>query len=140
MAISQAITSSFKKEVLQGVHNLDTDTFKLALYTNSANLSSATIVYISDNEVSGTGYTAGGTTLTNLGVSLSGTIAYADWNPATWSNATFSNVAAGLIYNASKGNKTVAVLNFGGEYAVTSQDFTVTFPDNNSLTAPIIFN
>lgn len=138
--ISQAIVTSFKKEVLQGVHNLDSDVFKLALYTSNANLSSATTGYLALGETAGTGYTAGGMTLTNLGVSESGTQAYASWGDVTWPNASFT-AAGGLIYNSSKGNKAVAVLNFGGTYTVnTSVPFTVAFPPNNSTTAIIIFN
>lgn len=138
--IAQALTSSFKKEILQGVHNLDTDTFKLALYTSNADLSSATPAYFALGETSGTGYTAGGSTLTNLGVSLSGTIAYASWDNISWTNSEFQ-AAGGLIYNASKGNKSVAVLNFGGTYSTnTSVPFTVTFPFNDSTTAPVIIN
>ena len=142
MAIAQAVTSSFKSEVLQGIHDLavNGDTFKIALYNSSANLSSATVVYDPANEVSGGGYTTGGATLTNLGVSLSGTIAYSSWNNVSWANAGFS-AAGALIYNASKGNKAVAVLNFGGTYTWSSTDTaTVIFPPNTSTTAIIIFN
>jgi len=138
MAITQALVSSFKAELLEGIHNLNTDSFYLALYTSSSNISSATTVYTTTGEVTGTGYTAGGLLLTNLGVTLSGTTAYASWSPATWSNASIS-VAGGLIYNASKGNRAVAVLNFGGTYTADGvTPFTVTFPPYTSTTAPII--
>lgn len=139
--ITQAITSSFKAEVLEGVHNLSVggDTFYMALYDSSANISSSTTVYTTANETTGTGYTAGGAQLTNLGVTTSGTVAYASWDPVTWSSSTIS-AAGALIYNASKGNKAVAVLNFGGAYSTSDAPFTVTFPPNTSTTAVVIFN
>ena len=88
--ITQALTSSFKSELLQGIHNLATDTFYLALYTPSASIDSTTTVYTTLGETSGTGYTAGGQALTNLGVSLSGTIAYSNWANETWANSTIT--------------------------------------------------
>ena len=140
MAITQALVTSFKKELLQGVHNLDTDVFYMALYTSNANISSTTTVYTTDGETSGTGYTAGGALLTNLGVTASGTVAYASWENAEWPGAVIS-AAGGLIYNSSKGDKAVAVLNFGGTYTWDgSTTVTVTFPPNNSTTAVVIIN
>ena len=135
--ITQCLTASFKKELLQGVHNFDTDVFKIALYTSSSDLSSATTIYTVVGETSGTGYTAGGATLTNLGVTLSGTTAYTSWDSYTWSNSTLTTAGA-LVYNASKGNRSVAVLNFGGTYSTSDASFTVTFPANTSTTAPVI--
>lgn len=140
--ITQALTSSFKAEILEAIHNLSKvsgDTFKLALYTSSANIDSTTLVYTASGETSGAGYTAGGATLTNLGVTTSGTVAYASWDPVTWSNSTIT-AAGGLIYNASKGNRSVAVLNFGGSYSTSNAPFTVTFPPNTSTTAVVIIN
>lgn len=142
MAITQALASSFKQELLEGVHNFAAaggDTFKIALYTSAATLSSATTVYTTSNEASGTGYTAGGQTLTNVGVSLSGTTAYLDFDDVTWTTATIS-AAGALIYNSSQGNKAVAILSFGGTYSSTAGNFTVTFPANTSSTAIIILN
>lgn len=142
MAITQALASSFKQELLEGVHNFAAaggDTFKIALYTSAATLSSATTVYTTSNETSGTGYTAGGQTLTNVGVSLSGTTAYLDFDDVTWTTATIS-AAGALIYNSSQGNKAVAILSFGGTYSSTAGNFTVTFPANTSSTAIIILN
>ena len=140
MAITQALVTSFKKEILQGVHDLDNDVFYMALYTSNADLSSATAVYTTVGETSGAGYTAGGAVLTNLGVTESGTVAYASWENAEWIGATIS-AAAGLVYNSSKGNKAVAVLNFGGTYTWDgSTPVTVTFPPNTSTTAVIIIN
>jgi len=138
--ITQCLTASFKQELLEGIHNFSAvggDTFKLALYTDSANLDSSTLIYTSLNEVVCTGYTAGGGTLTGLGVTLSGTTAYTSWQDFTWSNSTLTTAGA-LIYNASKGNRSVAVLNFGGSYSTSAAPFTVTFPANTSTTAPVI--
>ena len=115
------------------------DVFKIALFTSSATLSSATTVYSSSNESSGPGYTAGGGTLTNLGTSLSGTTAYLSWDPYTWTSATIS-AAGALIYNTSKNNAAVAVLSFGATYSSTNGNFTITFPANTSSTAVIILS
>ena len=142
MAITQALASSFKQELLQGVHNFSAstgDTFKIALYTSSATLSSATTAYTTSGETTGTGYTAGGQTLTNLGVSLSGTTAYLSFDNVTWTTATIT-AAGALIYNSSKSNKAVAILSFGGSYSSTAGNFTVTYPANTSTTAIIILN
>ena len=138
--ITQCLTASFKQELLEGIHNfalVGGDTFKIALYTSSANLDSSTLIYTTTNEVVGTGYTAGGGTLTRLGVTLSGTTAYTSWADFTWANSTLT-VAGALIYNASKANRSVAVLNFGGSYSTTAHPFTITFPANTSTTAPVI--
>jgi hypothetical protein len=138
--ITQCLTASFKQELLEGVHNFSAaggDTFKIALYTSAASIDSTTTVYTTSGEITGTGYTAGGGTLTNIGVTLSGTTAYTSWNDFTWSNSTLTTAGA-LIYNASKGNRSVAVLNFGGSYSTSAAPFTVTFPANTSTTAPVI--
>jgi hypothetical protein len=138
--ITQALTASFKQELLEGIHNFSLvggDTFKIALYTSASNISASTTVYTTSGEVVGTGYTAGGETLTGLGVALSGTTAYTSWEPITWANSTLTTAGA-LIYNASKGNRSVAVLNFGGSYSTSAAPFTVTFPANTSTTAPVI--
>ena len=142
MAITQALASSFKQELLQGVHNFSAstgDTFKIALYTSSATLSSATTAYTTSGETTGTGYTAGGQSLTNLGVSLSGTTAYLSFDNVTWTTATIT-AAGALIYNSSKSNKAVAILSFGGSYSSTAGNFAVTYPANTSTTAIIILN
>lgn len=148
MAITQAIASSFKKQVLQGIHDFGDnsayppaggDVFKIALYTSSASLDASTTVYTTSGETSGPGYTAGGATLTNLGASLSGSTAYLSFDNYTWTTATIS-AAGALIYNSSQGNKAVAILSFGGTYSSTAGNFTVTFPANTSTTAVIILN
>ena len=142
MAITQAICSSFKQELLEGIHNFAAsggDTFKLALYTSSASLDSSTTVYSATDEASGTGYTAGGATLTNTGTGLTGTTAFLDFDDYTWTSATIS-AAGALIYNASQSNKAVAVLSFGATYSSTNGNFQVTFPAATSTTAVIILN
>lgn len=138
--ITQCLTASFKQELLEGIHDFSEtggDTFKIALYTSSANLDSTTLIYATTNEVVGTGYTAGGGTLVRLGITLSGTTAYTSWEDFTWANSTLTTAGA-LIYNASKANRSVAVLNFGGSYSTSAAPFTVTFPANTSTTAPVI--
>lgn len=137
MAITQAMTTSFKQELMEGVHDFTTQTFKIALYTSSATLSAATTAYSATNEVSGTGYTAGGNTLTVTGgaVSISGTTAFVDFADSTWSSATITARGA-VIYNSSvAGNPAVAVLDFGADKSSTSGDFTVVFPTADAASA-----
>lgn len=137
MAITQAICVSFKSDLLKGVDNFDSaggNTFKIALYTSSATLDSSTTAYSSTNEVTGTGYTAGGQTLTNLGVTVSGSTAYIDFSDVTWTSSTIS-AAGALIYNSSASNKAVLVLSFGGTYSSTNGDFTIQFPAPGAATA-----
>lgn len=140
MAITQAVCSSFKQELLGGVHNFTAstgDVFKIALYTSSATLDSTTTVYTTSNECPSTGnYTAGGNTLTTAtgSVFISGTTAYIDFDDTTWASSTIS-AAGALIYNSSKSNKAVLVLSFGGTYSSTSGNFTVQFPAATSSTA-----
>ena len=136
MAISQAMCSSFKQQLLLGEHDMDTDTIKIALYTSAATLGASTTVYTTSDEVVGTGYTAGGNTLTGASVSLSGTTAFVDFSDTTWSTATITARGA-LIYNSSKSNKAVAVLDFGGDKTSTAGNFTVQFPTNDASSAII---
>lgn len=136
MALFQTATTSFKTELLQAVHNFgptSPDTFYIALYTGNASLGPTTTVYTTDNEVTGTGYSSGGIPLTISQTPTAGNnsqqvpTAYVSFSPAVWSGATF--IARGaLIYNSSKSNKSVAVLDFGSDKTVTNQTFTVTFP------------
>jgi hypothetical protein len=114
MAILQGMCSSFKQESWLGIHDLDTDTLKLALYTAAADLSQATTVYTSTGEVVGAGYTAGGEVITGAQVLLSGTTAYLTFNNPVWTGASFV-CRGGLIYNASKANRAIAVLDFGAD-------------------------
>jgi hypothetical protein len=146
MAITQAMATSFKVEILDGIHNFGTgvirastaaDVFKLALFTSSATLSAATTAYSTTDEVSssGTNYTAGGKTLTISQVPTStGTTAWLDFADVTWDSATITANGA-LIYNETQGNKAVAVLAFGGDKTSTAGNFTIQFPAAASSTA-----
>lgn len=127
MAISQAMATSFKSEILQEGHNLASDTLKIALFTSSASLDASTTAYSTSNEVSGTGYTAGGETLTNQAVSTTGTTAHFDADDPTWTSASFTARGA-LIYNTSNSNKAIAILDFGGDFTVSSGTFKIVFP------------
>jgi len=134
MSIVQTQTTSFKKELYTAVHNLSTNTIKIALYTASADLNEDTTVYSATNEVSGTGYTAGGATMTGVSISSSGYIAYVNFNNVSWTSALTARCA--LIYNATQGNKSIAVLDFGSDKTSTTT-FTITMPANTSTTALI---
>lgn len=134
--IQQTQTTSFKAELYEGVHNLLTDTIKIALYTANADLDETTTVYTTTNEVTGTGYTAGGVTLQNASVNSSGYTAYVSFSNAQWTGASFTCRGA-LIYNASQGNASVAVLDFGNDKTVSNQTFTVTFPADTADNAII---
>jgi hypothetical protein len=134
MSIVQTQTTSFKKELYQAIHDLSTDTVKVALYTGNASLDASTTVYSSSNEVVASGYTAGGQVMTGVAISSSGYTAYANWNNVVWTSALTARCA--LIYNASKGNKSVAVLDFGSDKTSTTT-FTITMPANTPTTALI---
>jgi hypothetical protein len=139
MAISQAMCTSFKKELLEAVHNFKNtggDTFKIALYTSSASLGAATTAYSATNEISGTGYTAGGNTLTRVDPSSSGTTGFTDFADTTWSTATITARGA-LIYNDTDSDKAVAVLDFGADKTSTAGDFTIQFPAADASNAII---
>lgn len=135
MAITSAVCTSFKKELLEGKHDFNATsghTFKMALYTSSATLGASTTDYSSTNEVVGTGYTAGGVALTNIDPTSSGTTAFIDFADATWANATIT-AAGALIYNTTTDGGTgttnaVAVISFGGDKTSTNGDFVVSFP------------
>lgn len=136
--MTQAMCTSFKKELFEAAHNFLASgghVFKFALFTSAATLDAATTAYSATNEASGTGYTAGGFTLTNVNPSTSGTTAMCTFsaNP-TWTGASFSASQA-LIYNTSASNKSVSVLDFGGTQTVTVGDFVVTIPAVTSSTA-----
>lgn len=146
MAISQAMVTSFKVEILDGIHNFGVgvtrastaaDVFKLALYTSSATLSASTTSYTVSDEVSssGTNYTAGGLTLTISQVpTSSGTTAFLDFDDLTFASATLTARGA-LIYNLTQSNKAVAVLDFGGDKTSTAGNFTIQFPAAAASTA-----
>jgi hypothetical protein len=132
-SIVQTQTTSFKTELYTGVHNLSTNTLKIALFTASADLNEATTVYDSTNEVSGGGYTAGGVVLTGVTISSDGYTAYVNFNNASFSAAVTARCA--LIYNFTQGNKSIAVLDFGSDK--TSTNFTITMPANTASSALI---
>jgi len=137
MAITQAMCTSFKTELLGGTHDLDTDTIKMALYTSATTLDANTATYgTPTNEVSGTGYTAGGATLASPVISADGTTAIVDFADVTWSTATITARGA-LIYNSTKANRAIAVLDFGADKTSTAGDFTVVMPTANASLAII---
>jgi hypothetical protein len=139
MSIQQTLTTSFKQQILQAEQNIATDTLKLALYTGLATLGPNTTVYDTSYEVVGTGYTAGGNTLTGVTISTSANgIVYVDFDNSVWNPAAFTCRGA-LIYNASKGNKSVAVLDFGSDKTCQTS-FTVQMPENTSTSALLRFN
>jgi hypothetical protein len=132
--------TSFKQEILQGVHNFTAstgDSFKLALYTSSATLDASTTAYSVTNEASGSGYSAGGAALTNVTPTTSGTTAFTDFNDLTFSAATITARGA-LIYNdTAASDPAVVVLDFGSDKTSTSGDFTIIFPTADSSNAII---
>ena len=137
--ITAGLTDSFKQQLLLGVHDFSTDTFRIALYTSSATLGPTTTVYSSTNEVSGTGYTAPGLVLTNITVLLSQGVAYVNFDNPVWVGSTFTTRGA-LIYNATKAGKSVGVLNFGVDQTMLGQSFTIQLPTNNPENALIRIN
>ena len=136
--IYQTLTTSFKEQILKGEHDLLTDTLKLALYYSTADLSEETTVYTVTSEVVGGGYTAGGVILTGVTINNLNGIVYVGFNNAVWNPASFT-AAGGLIYNASKSNKSIAVLSFGNDKIATNS-FTVQMPANTSTSALLRFN
>jgi hypothetical protein len=140
MAISQAMCTSFKSELLTAEHNFAAsggNTFRIALYTSSATLDASTTAYSATNEVSGTGYTAAGNALTNVDPTTSGTTAFTDFADTTWSSATITANGA-LIYNDSHASDAaVCVLAFGGDKTSTNGDFTIQFPTADASNAII---
>ena len=137
MPITQAMATSFKVEILNGIHAFGTtvtrgattpDTFKIALYTSAATLGASTTVYSTTNEVAtGGGYSAGGNTLTTVAPTSSGTTAFLDFNDTTWSTSTITANGA-LIYNSTQSNRAVAVLAFGSDKSSSGGNFTIQFP------------
>ena len=144
MAITSALCTSFKKELLERKHDFNLTsghTFKIALYTSSASLDAATTAYTTSNEVVGTGYTAGGIALTNIDPTSSGTTAFVDFADVTFSSATITANGA-LIYNtttdgSSSTTNAVAVISFGGDKTSTNGDFVVQFPAADASNAII---
>jgi hypothetical protein len=139
MAITSAICTSFKQELLVGTHNFTNssgNTFKLALYTSSATLGASTTAYTTTNEVSGTNYTAGGNALTNVTPTTSGTTAIVDFADLTFGTATVTARGC-LIYNDTQSDKSVAAIDFGGDKTSTAGNFTIVFPSPTATGAII---
>ena len=142
MAITSAICTSFKQELLVGTHNFTAttgDTFKIALFTSSATLGASTTAYSTSNEItnsSGTAYTAGGATLTSVTPTTSGTTAFCDFADVSYTSASFTANGA-LIYNSSQSDKAVCAIAFGSDKTVTSGTFTIQFPTADATDAII---
>ena len=148
MAIASVLTDTFKEELLGGYHSFNASgdtpagsTFKIALYSDSASLGTTTTAYTTSQEVSGSGYSAGGNTLTNTGVAKSTVTSYTDFSDTSWTSASFTARGC-LIYNSSSisgltSNAAVCSIDFGGNNTVSSGTFTIQFPANNSSSAII---
>ena len=133
--ITQTVTTSFQAQLLEGVHDFNTDTFKIALYLATADLGANTTVYVTGGETSGTGYDAGGKVMTGISVNAAGFVNFTNvsWNPAVFT------ARGALIYNSTKGNKAVAVLDFGSD-KTASNTFLVQMPANTASSALIRFS
>ena len=137
MAITQAMCTQFKKDVMLGLHDLDSDTIKIALYTSSATLNATTDTYTTSNEVAnGNGYTTGGVTLANASVIENGTSGCFDADNPEWTSASFTARGA-LIYNDTDGDRAISVLDFGGDFTVSSGTFRIVFPAQTANNAII---
>ena len=138
MAITSAICSSFKQQILVEGHNLTNgaDSIKLALYTSSATLGAGTTVYVTTGQATGTNYSAGGSALTNVTPALSGTTAVCDFADLTFGTATVTARGC-LLYNNTNGNKALCAIDFGGDKTSTAGDFTVVFPSATATGAII---
>jgi len=135
MAITQAMCTQFKRDVMLGLHDLDTDTIKIALYTSSATLNATTTAYSATNEVAnGNGYTTGGVTLASASVIVNSTSGCFDSNNPEWTSATFTARGA-LIYNDTESDLAIAVLDFGGDFSVAGGTFRIVFPAQTANTA-----
>jgi len=132
VTIQQSVTNSFTEEQYLAVHDFSTDTFKIALYTSASDIGPLTTAYTADNEVVASGYTAGGAVLTGVAVMSSGPVAFVSFDSPSWSAALTARGA--LIYNASKSNKSVLVIDFGADKTSTTT-FTVPMPPATATTA-----
>ena len=140
MAISTAMCTSFKKEILEAVHNFKNtggSTFNLALYTSSASLDASTTAYTTSNEVSGTGYTAKGASLTRVDPSTSGTTALTDFSDLTFSSSSITARGAVIFNDSASGDPSVCSLDFGADKTSSSGDFTIQFPAADASNAII---
>jgi len=138
MTIIQTQTTSFKAELYEGIHNLLLDTIKIALYNANADLTESTTAYSASNEITGVGYVAGGKVMTGATINTSGFIAYVNFDNVVWTPAVFTARAA-LIYNASKANRSIAILDFGADKTVSTlvPIFSILMPTNTPTSALI---
>ena len=141
MTIYQGLTTSFKVDILNGRQNIASDTLKMSLYDGYAELDENTTAYTTTNEISGTGYTAGGKDLSNVTIqSTSNGIVYVSFDNVVWDPAQFT-VRGALIYNSTKSNASVATLDFGGDKTQAGNNtFTVTLPPDTASSALIRIN
>jgi len=141
--IAQTLTTSFKVQILTATHDFTAstgDTFKMALYLSTASIGADTTVYTATGEITGTGYVAGGIALTSVTPTSTGTTAFTSFSDATFTGVVNSDIAGALIYNSSKSNKTVAVLDFGGmKISTVAVPLVITFPTASATTAIIRF-
>ena len=140
MAITTAMCTSFKQELMEAVHNFKNsggNTFNAALYTSSASLGAATTAYTTSEEVSGTGYTAKGNSLTRVDPSTSGTTALTDFADTTWSSSTITARGAMIFNDSASGDPSVVILDFGADKTSTAGDFTIAFPTADASNAII---
>jgi len=136
MALTQGLTTSFKTQILNGVHALTTDVLYIALYTSTASLGDTTTVYTTTGEVTGTGYSAGGILVTGVTVSSSNKVAYVSFTNPSWPSSTITARGA-LLYNTSRSNASIAVLDFGADKSSSNSTFTLTLPSATYSTALI---
>ena len=135
MAITQAMCTQFKRDVMLGLHDLDTDTIKIALYTSSATLNATTTTYSATNEIAnGNGYTTGGVTLANASVITNSTSGCFDSDDPEWTSATFTARGA-MIYNDTESDLAIAILDFGGDFTVAGGTFKIVFPAQTASNA-----
>ena len=134
MAITKAMCTQFKRDVMLGLHDLDSDTIKIALYTSSATLNATTTAYATTNEISGAGYTAGGVTLASASVVNNSTSGCFDSDDPSWTSATFTARGA-LIYNDTESDLAIAILDFGGDFTVAGGTFKIVFPAQTASNA-----
>lgn len=127
MAIVQSICVSFLEELSNEEHDINSDTFKIALYTNAADLGPGTTEYTTTNEITGTGYTAGGATLSSGTIAKDGNTVLYDWDDPSWTSSSLT-AAAAMIYNTSQSNKAVMILDFGGDHVTSNGTFLVSLP------------
>lgn len=132
MAITQTTCTSFKREQYLAIHDFSTDVLKIALYTSGSTIGADTTVYTTTDEIAGAGYTAGGEVMTGVTVNTSGTTAYVDFADVVWTGSLTARGA--LIYNSSKSNKSIAVLDFGAD-KTSATVFTIQMPANDSTNA-----